>query len=152
MQVLHHVLLGVCQGRDLRVVAWRRGGAMWCGRLAALPGILLQGPHPPQLLTGPSLGAALGHRELLSPRLYLFQGVVGPVLMMELLGPALSPLGELEAPCPPAPELPQKQQGLSRVCFSGLQGCPPHFLQPSLSSPHPACSSVPGPAFRDPRL
>lgn len=28
MQVLHHVLLGVCQGRDLRVVAWRRGGAM----------------------------------------------------------------------------------------------------------------------------
>lgn len=49
MQVLHHVLLGVCQGRYLRVVAWRRGGAVWCGRLAALPGILLQGPHPPPL-------------------------------------------------------------------------------------------------------
>lgn len=41
MQVFHHVLLGVCQGRDLRVVAWRRGGAMWCGRLAAPHGILL---------------------------------------------------------------------------------------------------------------
>lgn len=79
---------------------------MWCGRLAAPRGTPLQGPHPPQLLAGPSLGAALGHRELLFPRLYLFQGVVGASADdgNSWAQPCLQ-LGNWEPPLHPHPQL-----------------------------------------------
>lgn len=54
VQILHYILLGVCQRGDLRVVAWRREGPCGCGRLGAPCETPLRGSHSPQLLTARS--------------------------------------------------------------------------------------------------
>lgn len=105
------------------------------------------GPTPPQLLAGPSPGAALGHRELLSPRLYLFQGVVG----------ASADDGNSWAqPClhlgnwkPPAPQLQSCHRSNGASAGSALltSYSPPSSAPP----PHPCMQLCPRACFQGPQ-
>lgn len=62
VQVLHHVLLCICQCGDLCIVAWQRKGLCGCEKLGVQLGITLQGPQMlPQLLSAYRLGS---HWEL----------------------------------------------------------------------------------------
>lgn len=82
VQVLHHVLLGVCQRGDLCVVAWRWGRAtwLWDARCSSWNPFAGPTPSPPAAHgshRGPSLRTALGHQELLPTGLPVSQGTAG---------------------------------------------------------------------------
>lgn len=110
------------------------------------PGPTHSPPAALSLQVGSSLGASLGHRGLLPPKVMLFPGDSWrPVVLSQ----PRRILGGL-----PNPEMPQEQQGLSgKDCVGWL---PSHddALLTSLQgylprAPSPACSSVLGSIFRE---
>ena len=148
VQVLHYILLRICQCGDLRVVAWQREGCVvvesWELCLELLSRTYTLSPSCSWLTVGSLLGAVLGHREPLPPKVIPF-----PV---DSWRPVVCCLNLRTLGDPPSPETPWEQQGLSSEGHGGWLLSHHDALLTSLwgyllGAPSPTCGSFLGSIF-----